>query len=245
MTNQFNKIRNLMRKGYSDKQISEIVQTATHYVSLTRRKLQYPQAKTIRFLLENPEIKNYFKKIYKDKSLNNSQKILALKESGLFMRKSITHHTITNLRYFYGFKANMPENHYKDDYDRIRGYIIRNTKYTAKRRGIKFQLTYEDFEIPKYCPILGVKITYLNESNGNHASHSTLDRIDNSKGYVKGNVIVISRLANAMKNEANFDQLQLFAKNILKLVSHYKNQGALGSITDVFGPIELKLSLGS
>jgi hypothetical protein len=245
MTNQLNKIRNLMRKGYTDKEIGATVKTATHYISLIRQKLQYPQANTIRILLANPEIKDEFKKIYKNKLLNHSQKIEELRKLTWFKRQKINKHTVTNLRYFYGFKANMPENNYKNDYDRIRGYIVRNTKFMAKRRGLKFNLTYEDFEIPKYCPLLGIKLTYLNESKGTHFSHSSLDRIDNSKGYIKGNVMVISRLANAMKNEADFDQLELFAKNILKLVSHYKNQGALGSITDIFGPVELKLNLGS
>ena len=80
---------------------------------------------------------------------------------------------------------------------------------------------------------------------GEKPENHSLDRIDNSKGYIKGNVIVISRLANAMKNEANFEQLELFSENILKLINFYKNQGALGSITDVFDNFSPKLSLDS
>ena len=68
----------------------------------------------------------------------------------------------------------------------------------------------------------------------NHRSSATVDRIDNSKGYIKGNVMVISRLANAMKNEASFEELEIFSKNIITLTDYYKNQGALGSITDIF-----------
>lgn len=133
---------------------------------------------------------------------------------------------------------------YNNQYDRIRGYIIRNLKCSAKRRNLDFNLQYTDLELPKYCPLLNIKLDYTNSFSGNNFNRATTDRIDNSKGYIKGNIIIISRLANAMKNEANFDQLELFAKNMQKIINCYKNQGALGSITDIFPDIE-KLSLDS
>ena len=117
-------------------------------------------------------------------------------------RKSISQRTI-EIRNLFGLKPKMPENTYNNEYDRIRGYIIRNSKYCAKRRGIYFDLKYTDFELPEYCPILGMKLEY--EGDGNSPSHATLDRIDNSKGYIPGNVMIISRLANAMKNESSFE----------------------------------------
>lgn len=138
----------------------------------------------------------------------------------------------------------MYEEVYTSESDRIKGYMLRNTRYTAKRRGIKCSLHYTDFEIPKHCPILGVPLSYMHESDGNHPYHATIDRIDNSKGYEKGNVIVISRLANAMKNSANFDLILKFCDNMPKLIKHYKEQGTLGSITDIFS-YDPKLSLDS
>jgi len=42
-----------------------------------------------------------------------------------------------------------------------------------------------------------------------------LDRIDNSKGYIKNNIVVISRYANELKKNATIDDLQ-------KLVDFYK-----------------------
>ena len=59
------------------------------------------------------------------------------------------------IRNLFDLKPKMPENTYSNKYDRIRGYIIRNSKYMAGRRGIYFNLKYTDFELPKYCNSLG------------------------------------------------------------------------------------------
>lgn len=52
----------------------------------------------------------------------------------------------------------MQKTNYEDKYTRIKGYIIRNSKYMAKRRNIEFNITLHDFELPKYCPILGIEL---------------------------------------------------------------------------------------
>lgn len=138
-------------------------------------------------------------------------------------------------------KAHQIKRSYNNEYDKIRGYIIRNVKFSAKRRNINFDLEFTDFELPKYCPLLNIELEYHLEGDWNNFNHATLDRFDNTKGYIKGNVIVISRLANSMKNEATFDQLILFADNIQTLmINYYKNQGALGNITDMISNFELK-----
>lgn len=149
----------------------------------------------------------------------------------------------STINYYRNNVLNLPANQikrsYLSKYDRLRGYIIRNVKFSAKRRNIEFNLNFTDFDLPIFCPILNIKLKYLGESSGNSFDHVTLDRIDNSKGYIKGNVIIISRLANAMKNEASFDQLDLFSKNMFALTNYYKNEGALGNITDIFPNIKL------
>lgn len=89
-------------------------------------------------------------------------------------------------------------------------------KYSAKRRGLECDITEKDIVIPKVCPLLDIEIT--NElGNGGSISNPSVDRIDNSKGYIKGNVWIISKLANRMKNSATKEQLLTFAKNINKM----------------------------
>ncbi len=93
--------------------------------------------------------------------------------------------------------------------------IWSNAKYRAKRKGYEFNLEPSDIVIPTVCPYLGIVLTSY-KLKGHLDSHMSLDRIDSSKGYVKGNVEVISYRANAMKQNANKDQLITFAKNVLK-----------------------------
>lgn len=95
-------------------------------------------------------------------------------------------------------------------------WLYNRSKRRAREDGIEFTIEISDIVIPKYCPLLGIELT--NElGRGQLQSNSSIDRIDSSKGYIKGNVQVISRLANTMKSSANSEQLITFAKNVLKI----------------------------
>lgn len=87
-------------------------------------------------------------------------------------------------------------------------------KYRAKQRDIEFSIEMEDIEIPDKCPILECDFVYGTAANYDYSP--SLDRIDNSKGYIKGNVQVISTKANKMKNSASYEELIKFCQNILR-----------------------------
>ncbi len=79
---------------------------------------------------------------------------------------------------------------------------LKNIKCRAKREGIPFSLNASDIIIPEYCPVLGIKLI---KGNGMYAA--SVDRIDNTKGYMAGNIVVVSMLANRIKNSATPDQI--------------------------------------
>lgn len=88
-------------------------------------------------------------------------------------------------------------------------------KFRAKETGREFTIDISDIIIPSHCPILGIPLEIQTKSGGTINSPS-LDRIDSSKGYIKENIQVVSRLANQMKANANKDQMITFAHWILK-----------------------------
>lgn len=94
-------------------------------------------------------------------------------------------------------------------------HLLSSAKYRAKKKGLEFDLDISDIIIPDKCPYLEVDLT-SDKLKGHLDSHMSVDRIDSSKGYVKGNVEIISYKANVMKNNATKEQLISFALNILR-----------------------------
>ena len=82
---------------------------------------------------------------------------------------------------------------------------------------IKKDISIEDVKIPEKCPVLGILLVFsLNKRTNNTPS---IDRIDSSKGYIKGNVIVVSWRANMLKNNGTWQEHQQIAdyyKGIIK-----------------------------
>ena len=92
---------------------------------------------------------------------------------------------------------------------------MRHWKSSAKDRGLEFTIVAEDLTWPDKCPYLDVELDYGGQGGDKHDATASLDRIDSSKGYVPGNVQIISNLANRMKNDASSEDLVKFAKNVL------------------------------
>lgn len=98
-----------------------------------------------------------------------------------------------------------------------RDWNVRNPKMAmlsscrgiAKKRGLPFDLSTDDFEIPDICPVLGMPLV---RSNGARTDASpSLDRIIPALGYVRGNVIVVSWRANLLKRDASVEEMQKLA----------------------------------
>jgi len=94
--------------------------------------------------------------------------------------------------------------------------MLWQAKSSASQKGLSFDLEVSDIVIPENCKYLGIPLT-RQLGNGVTWSNASLDRIDSDKGYIKGNVEVISRQANSMKNMASKEELLTFARNVLAL----------------------------
>lgn len=88
-------------------------------------------------------------------------------------------------------------------------------KRRAKECGLEFDIKPEDIIIPEVCPALGIRIDGNNSSAKDNSP--SLDRIDNSKGYVKGNVCVISYRANSIKRDGNIEELKKIIEYIERM----------------------------
>ena len=93
-------------------------------------------------------------------------------------------------------------------------YCISDAKKRSKRKGLPFSLCEDDVTVPEICPILLLPL--YSGVGCKHDFSPSLDRIDNTRGYVKGNVQILSDLANRMKSSATPEQLLLFADWVYK-----------------------------
>lgn len=91
-------------------------------------------------------------------------------------------------------------------------------KQRCKETGREFNILVSDIIIPDVCPILGIPLNMNSGKSGAYRNSPSLDRIDNSKGYTKDNIQVISQLANAMKCHASNEELLKFATYILSTI---------------------------
>lgn len=96
-------------------------------------------------------------------------------------------------------KARTTRRHWREKYP------IRSLIRLASKRGHEINIREEDIVIPEFCPVLGIPLEMgTRKAKDNSPS---LDRVDSSKGYVKGNVRVISWRANRLKSDATIGEV--------------------------------------
>jgi len=96
----------------------------------------------------------------------------------------------------------------------------------AIQNGLEFNLEVNDIIIPDVCPVFGIKLERLDKR---HNGSPSLDRIDSSKGYIKGNVQWIHKDVNIMKNKFN----QEYFIEMCKLVASSNSSGGSCEITRI------------
>ena len=94
-----------------------------------------------------------------------------------------------------------------EDVDYAVNQRFKSVKRRAKEKGIEFKIS-ANYLLKLYpadgrCPVLGTKMKFL----GDKDNSASVDRIDNSKGYIVGNVAWISNQANTMKRDYSVEEL--------------------------------------
>jgi hypothetical protein len=82
--------------------------------------------------------------------------------------------------------------------------------YKAKQRSEKNNLPFDiersDIQIPDKCPVLGIDLFITPQHVGDHSP--TVDRIVPSKGYIKGNIAIMSAKANRIKSDGTIEDIE-------------------------------------
>lgn len=98
--------------------------------------------------------------------------------------------------------------------------LYRSARYRAAKQGIKFNITVKDVlkVMTDVCPVFGVKLIKNNHSRKIRSDSPSIDRIDPNKGYVKGNICIISYRANQIKSNGTIEEHE-------KVIEYMKKYG--------------------
>jgi hypothetical protein len=103
------------------------------------------------------------------------------------------------------------ENPYREIIKRARYLRKWACRHGAKYNAWEFTITEDDLEWPTHCPVLPwIELHYPGRFRHDPAGAS-LDRIDHEKGYVPGNVRVISLRANLLRKDITYEELRALA----------------------------------
>jgi hypothetical protein len=108
-------------------------------------------------------------------------------------------------------------------YSNIEQYLnklIHGRRFIAKKRGMEFSIT-RDYLLKLYhdqngkCRATGQILKIPTEVDSKTPWTVSIDRIDNNKGYIKGNVQLVSQIYNLCKNIWSEDDVLEFCKCVL------------------------------
>lgn len=126
--------------------------------------------------------------------------------------------------------------------------------HNAKQRAIKDQVPYDiDFGYLKSistqtCPVFGIQLAWGTLGEGGNNNSPSLDKIKPEWGYVRGNVIIMSHLANTIKQDVGWEEIMCLAvwlKEKIKEVEQNVKPEQLTSIpTRTYKPRKVYLELG-
>ena len=104
----------------------------------------------------------------------------------------------------------------------ITACLVRGARSRARDKNLPFDIDLdyvrsmvgENAELASHCPVFGVPLDWscIRNNGGKFLPNSpSMDRVDPERGYVKGNIKIISFRANQIKNDASHQELKLVA----------------------------------
>ena len=97
-----------------------------------------------------------------------------------------------------------------------RKVMLIHARKRAKDNNQGFNINYTDIIIPEVCPLLNIPLFVSDSIVGPNSP--TIDRLECNKGYVKGNVLVISHKANSAKSNLTLKELELLVRNLKRVL---------------------------
>lgn len=97
---------------------------------------------------------------------------------------------------------------------------LRNLLYNSKERANKYKIPHdikldwlvEQFGHLTHCPVLDIELNWAKPNGVLCYDSPSIDKVVPELGYVKGNVMVVSVMANAMKSNASPEVLRKFCE---------------------------------
>ncbi|MDC1169271.1 hypothetical protein OAT14_02405, partial [Candidatus Pelagibacter ubique] len=105
--------------------------------------------------------------------------------------------------------------------------MLSNSRIRAKRKGILHTINTEYLELiwPKdnRCPVLG-NLFEMGYKNGKSKNLSpSLDRIVPKKGYIPGNLVIVSDIVNRLKSDASLEDMEKILKFYTNKINKINN----------------------
>lgn len=93
-------------------------------------------------------------------------------------------------------------------------WVGARSRARSPKKPREFNIEISDIIIPLLCPVFSVPLERATGSRGATEYSPTLDRIDSSKGYVKGNIEVISWKANRLKSNGTLRDFEALVRHL-------------------------------
>lgn len=111
---------------------------------------------------------------------------------------------------------------YKDNLIYIEKYFKSKIQKKTKLFNINFDYFLSLLPIDKCCPIFKTEFNFTKnlKIKPKREHILSIDRIDNSLGYVFNNVVIVSCKANQIKNSATLNELEIISKRLKEILNY-------------------------